>query len=113
MNSQSNPADASTSADAALASVTIVPSSVSPRLRRSRNACAISAMIGDDLAALHDDRDIHQIEDQLQRVAVDNREIRDVARRDRPELVVIDERRGIWTHELDDVARREHQVQRL
>src|SRR5688572_21959331 len=114
MNSQSKPNAASTSADAPLASVTIVPSNFSRRFNRARNSfvMAASAMIDDDLAALHDDGDVHEIEDQLQRIAVDDREIGDVARRDGTELVRhLDERGRVRTHELDDVARREHQVQ--
>src|SRR5262245_25957014 len=116
MNSQSNPMLASTSADAALASVTIVPSNFSRRFSRARKSCVIlaSPMVDDDLAALHDDADVHEIEDQLQRIAVDDREIGDVAGLDLAELVrLLDERGGVRAHELDDVARREHQVQGL
>jgi len=41
MKSQSKPRPASTSADDADASVTMVPSSVSPRLKRARNSFGI------------------------------------------------------------------------
>src|SRR5688572_22615293 len=136
MNSQSNPKLASTSADAALASVTIVPSNFSRRCKRARNSCVMltsasapgncscvalpraslpspalhnpraslpaSATIDDDLAALHDDGDVHQIEDQLQRIAVDDREIGDLAGRDDAKLVAhLDECGRVRPHELD------------
>src|SRR5688572_29537067 len=103
MNSQSNPKPASTSADAALASVTIVPSSCSRRFSRARNSCAMwtSAFVDDDFAALHHDDNIQQIENQLQRVAVDDREIGYLAGRDRAQVVRhLDEFRCVRPHEL-------------
>src|SRR5262245_31993575 len=81
-NNQSKPKLASTSADDAFASVTIVPTSFSRRFKRARNSCVMPAspMIDDYLAALHDDGHIHEIEDQLQRITLDDREIGDLAR---------------------------------
>src|SRR5262245_52553891 len=131
-NSQSKPAAARISADAALASVTIVPSSVSPRLSRARNREPSSAPV-DDLAAPHDDGHVQQVENELQRVTVDDRDIRDLAARPpHPAGTEPDKRRRACkhvglivgaiapkssdipmrppysSHELDDVARREH-----
>src|SRR4051812_7207860 len=71
-------------------------------------------LIDDDDATLDDDLGVQQIPVPIERIAVEDDDVRELARFERaPVIALVNERGGVRTHQLDDVLRREHHVDRL
>src|SRR5581483_4283067 len=89
---------------------------------RSRSICrscaeirsgALAALVAHDFAILHNQHDAGQIEHVLQRIPGHHDQVGTLAGLECPQLVALaDGGGGIRSHDFEDVARREHQVER-
>src|SRR5690348_9934188 len=70
------------------------------------------ALIGYDYSTFDHESGIQQIPVAVQRIAIDDDDVGELAHFECPELIAhLDEGGRVWSHQLDEVLRREHQVQ--
>src|SRR5689334_12825264 len=71
------------------------------------------ALIGYDYTALDDQPGVQQIPVAIQRIAIDDDDVGELADFERPEPIAhLDECGRVGSHHLDEVSRREHEIQR-